>query len=75
MTPEQIQELIESEFRKYGHDADINFAKTASLKIHSNLKATSKNKIELLNYIYEEHKLTLTHKNIADILIILNKPQ
>jgi hypothetical protein len=75
MTPEQIQEGIESEFRKYGHDADINFAKMASIKIYSNLKATSKNKIELLNYIYEEHKLTLTHKNIADILKILNKPQ
>jgi hypothetical protein len=75
MTPEQIQERIESEFRKYGHDADINFAKMASIKIYSELKASAKNKIELLNYIQNEHKVTLTLKNIADILIILNKPQ
>ena len=75
MTPEQIQERIESEFRKYGDDADINFAKTASLKIHSNLKATDKQKFELFCYLMDEHNIIAPETDIDQILKILNKPQ
>jgi hypothetical protein len=75
MKQKQIQERIESEFRKYGNDTDINFAEMASKKIYEELKPTDKQKFELFCHIRDEHNLILIETEIQDILNILKLPK